>query len=137
MSDRPSDGMGLDELREEFDWISEFQSRMAERICGDADVHNLVDYVGKLERENAKLRDENARLRSCLSDDAENARMIIGENTKLRELAQKMMRFFEDGDWCATCGSAKECDAQEQYEEDCLMRGVFHDRMRELGIEVD
>ena len=57
MIDRPSDGMGLDELREEFDWISEFQSRMAERICGDADVHNLVDYVGKLESENAKLRE--------------------------------------------------------------------------------
>lgn len=57
MSDRPSDGMGLDELREEFDWISEFQSRMAERIRGDADVHNLVDYVGKLEAENAKLRE--------------------------------------------------------------------------------
>lgn len=57
MSDRPSDGMGLDELREEFDWISEFQSRMAERICGDADVHNLVDYVGKLESDNDKLRE--------------------------------------------------------------------------------
>ena len=58
------------------------------------------------------------------------------ENAKLRELVQKMMRFMEDGDWCTTCEVAKECDAQEQYEEDCLMRGVFHDRMRELGVEV-
>ena len=57
MSGRPSDGMSLDELREEFDWISDFQSRMAERIRGDADVHNLADYVGKLERENADLRE--------------------------------------------------------------------------------
>lgn len=57
MSDRPSDGMDIDELRDEFDWITEFQNRMAERIRGDADVHNLVDYVDKLEAENAKLRE--------------------------------------------------------------------------------
>lgn len=57
MGKRPSDGMTLDELRDEFDWMFEFQSRMAERIRGDADVHNLVDYVGKLESENAKLRE--------------------------------------------------------------------------------
>ena len=57
MSDRPSDGMELDELREEFDWMFEFQSLMAERILGDADVHNLVDYVGKLESDNAELRE--------------------------------------------------------------------------------
>lgn len=57
MSDRPSDGMDIDELRDEFNWITEFQSRMAERIRGDADVHNLVDYVGKLEAENVRLRE--------------------------------------------------------------------------------
>ena len=49
--------MELDDLRDEFDWMFEFQSRMAERISGDADVHNLVDYVGKLESENAELRE--------------------------------------------------------------------------------
>ena len=59
------------------------------------------------------------------------------ENAKLRELVQKMMRFMEDGDWCTTCEVAKECDAQEEYDDDCLMRGVFHARMRELGVEVD
>ena len=58
------------------------------------------------------------------------------ENAKLRELVRKMMQFFEDGDWCTTCECVQECDAQEQYEEDCLMRGVFHDRMRELRVEV-
>lgn len=36
------------------------------------------------------LEDENARLRSCLSDDAENARMIMAENEKLRELCRSM-----------------------------------------------
>lgn len=49
--------MTFDELRDEFDWMFEFQSRMAERIRDDADVHNLVDYVTKLETENAKLRE--------------------------------------------------------------------------------
>ena len=32
-----------------------------------------------------KLEDENARLRSCLSDNAENARQIMGENDELRK----------------------------------------------------
>ena len=30
---------------------------MAERISGNPDVHNHVDYVNQLERENAKLRE--------------------------------------------------------------------------------
>lgn len=42
------------------------------------------------ESENAKLQDENARLRSCLSDDAENARQIMAENFKMRELCTDM-----------------------------------------------
>lgn len=54
---RPSDYFTIGELRDEFDWMFEFNSRMAERIRGDADVHNLVDYVDKLEAENAKLRE--------------------------------------------------------------------------------
>ena len=53
---RPSDSFELDELKEEFDWMYEFESRMAERITHDPDVHNLVDYVNKLESENSKLK---------------------------------------------------------------------------------
>ena len=66
---------------------------------------------------------------------AKRAESEQAENAKLRELVQKMMRFMEDGDWCTTCEVAKECDAQEEYDDDCLMRGVFHARMRELGVE--
>ena len=44
------------------------------------------DTANQLRAENAKLQDENARLRSCLSDDAENARQIMGESRKMREL---------------------------------------------------
>ena len=63
---RPSDGFEPDELRDEFDWMYEFNSRMAERIRGDADVHNLVDYVGKIESENAKLRELACTLVYCM-----------------------------------------------------------------------
>ena len=101
----------VDELRNEYDWMYEFMSRMAERIRGDADVHNLADYVQKLE-------DENARLRSCLSDDAENAQAIMGENAKLRELVDELYPLAEYGRI-----SSSELDRA-------------HDLMRELGIEV-
>lgn len=91
----------------------------------------LIDELRKCEREwDGSNMFELARMCRDAAD-------MLDENAKLRELVQTMMRYFEDGDWCNTCEVAKECDAQEQYEKDCLMRGVFHDRMRELGIEVD
>jgi len=62
---------------------------------------------------------------------------LYDENAKLRGLVRDMMRFFEDGDYCTACEKSAECDAQEEYDDSCLMRGVFHVRMRELGVEVD
>lgn len=50
------DGMDYEELLDECEWMSDFLSMMAERIDNDPDVHNLADYVRKLEDENAKLR---------------------------------------------------------------------------------
>lgn len=47
----------------------------------DEDAQRIMSYVNE-------LQDENARLRSCLSDDAENAKMIMAENAKLRELVK-------------------------------------------------
>lgn len=44
-----------------------------------------AEEVAHIDRTIADLKDENARLRSCLSDDAENARTIMAENAKLRE----------------------------------------------------
>lgn len=70
------------------------------------------------------LAEENARLRSCLSDDVENARQIMGENVAMRELLADM--------W-------NELDAATQYDAGGG-RGIlyeFADRMRKLGIEVD
>lgn len=60
------------------DFITNSELRIeAERLCD----------------ENERLQDENARLRSCLSDDAENARQIMGENAELRNL------FYEAWEW--------------------------------------
>lgn len=76
-----------------------------------------------------------------MEDEIYGLRCVIGslrvENARLRGLVVDMMRFFEDGDYCMVCEATRECTANEQYNDDCLMRGVFHDRMHELGIEVD
>ena len=84
----------------------------------------VVDQQDEIER----LEDENARLRSCLSDDAENARQIMAENAKLRELCADMWTCIREGEWdCSDCPRYARCND-----------GVseFIDRMRELGVEV-
>lgn len=130
MSDRPSDGMELDELRDEYDWMYEFQSLMAERIRGDADVHNLVDYVSKLQAENAKLREDmedlegyDQMLRDRLRQQTELCVKAESENAKLRALLQDV----------AICASGKYCyGCPHQYD------GCDRDeRLRAEGIEVD
>lgn len=101
----------------------------------------IMSEITHLKAENAKLQDENARLRSCLSDDAENARMIMGENAKLQKQAA---RLFDKTLELAT----KNAKLQELVE-DMWLEGAFapgacyvetdrlEERTRELGIEVD
>ena len=137
---RPSDGMTLEELREEYDWLYEFQSYIAERISGDPDVHNHADYVNRLEAENAELRDE---LDFCLKhvpncDECEamldcdeclranssqkERKRLDYENGQLRELVSDL----------AICACGKYCyGCPHQYD------GCDRDeRIRELGVEV-
>ena len=88
---------------------------------GLVEVMDHPDTANQLRAENAKLQDENARLRSCLSDDAENARQIMGENARLRELLDGCAVLLTDRDflhWPELC--------------DEVLGG-----MRELGVEVD
>lgn len=92
-------------------------------VVHDADyqtLYSIATDVGEVESGNAKLQDENARLRSCLSDDAENARMIMGENAKLRELVQDM--------WHEGAFAPGACYVETDR---------LEERTRELGIEVD
>lgn len=117
---RPSDGFTFDELREEFDWICEFQSRMAERISGNPDVHNHVDYVNGLEAENAKLRE---LVRDMWS-------YVVNREMELCNACSWADGDFADCSACdvydGACGIAK-----KRFEE------LYTDHIRELGIEVD
>jgi hypothetical protein len=79
--------------------------------------------IDELQAENVKLQDENARLRSCLSDDAENARMIMAENEELRNAATMAWRLFVE------YGSTHPCELPRV---DAMRNGL-----REVGIEVD
>ena len=71
-SDEHLDGLSRNALKTEVRWWHDRATEME----GECE---------RLQAENVELQDENARLRSCLSDDAENARMIMAENEKLRE----------------------------------------------------
>ena len=84
----------------------------------------MSDFItnGELRIEAERLCDENERLQA--------------ENAKLRELVRDIMLFLENGDYCMVCEKSSDCDAQAAYDNDCLMRDVFHKRMSELGIEV-
>ena len=106
-------------------------------------THRVVELTGPFPtpdemRVELWLHEESATrlLDMCDWIDAEFHK-VQAENAKLRELVVDMMGFFEDGDWCVKCERARDCQSQEQYEDDCLMRFEFRDRMRELGIEVD
>lgn len=94
-----------------------------ERLAAGIDLHEypVTQFKPKdLERENAELQDENARLRSCLSDDVENARMIMDENAKLRELVRDM--------WHEGAFAPGACYVETDR---------LEERTRELGVEVD
>lgn len=105
--------MMLEELREEYDWIYEFQSRMAERISGNPDVHNHADYVNRLEAENAELREENQHIGLIAYELGRKS--LAQENAELR----KLLVDFRDAMWRG--GEWTE---------------PFDERMRELGVEV-
>ena len=89
--------------------------------------------------ENDKLRklvDENARLRSCLSDDADNARLIMGENAKLRNQLEEQKCFAADLERDVRALRELVRDMADYGEgAGSGMAEWFVDRMRELGVE--
>ena len=97
----------------------------------------LCGHICDLEAENAKLRDENARLRSCLSDDANDARQIMSENAKLRELVKDLHALAygvlpeRKTDYITICSVESCIDYYSRT------MPAIEQRMRELGVEVD
>lgn len=125
----------IDELRKSADeWNGSSMFELA-RMCSDA-ADTITELRGALQVASVDyrhLQDENARLRSCLSDDAENARMIMAENAKLREL----VRVFYH---CTTSGECDECPINGGSTVHLMpdtICGTIHERMRGLGVEVE
>ena len=92
------------------------------------DSCDLEYALADLKAENERLQDENGRLRSCLSDSAENSKQIMheahvqaDENAKLRELVRNLY----------ACINNRDCDYCEYVDEAC----EFERNMRELGVE--
>lgn len=143
--------------------VADVRSLQAENAKLQAEIAELEGTIECLKglaeatgEENAKLRDENARLRSCLSDDAENARMIMGENAELRDQLEEQKCFAADleRDVRALRELVRHmrCCSNREYTEygidfiatrceDCEYdnasgRCDFDSRMRELGVKL-
>lgn len=95
-----------------------------------ADSCDLEYALADLKAENERLQDENERLRSCLSDSAENAKQIMheahvqeAENEKLRELVRIAVKYCDSGtcDGCPIQGESGSCP--------------YSDMARELGVD--
>lgn len=111
-------------------------------VCGDGSMEWVYTPMQTwLLLDAADMLDENVRLRSCLTDADENARLIMGENAKLRELAERAWKTAErlcqafDGP-CRDDGVTiyKPCPMGERDEE-CVY-GQLQRELRELGVEV-
>lgn len=96
-------------------------------------VHNLP--CEQVSMRITELEDENARLRSCLSDDAENARLIMGENEELRELVSDMFEEIEADGFDPMV--ERQGKRGLYYEEDPSWRVGIKERVQKLGIEVE
>lgn len=73
----------------ENEWMREFGDRMAKH-CGTKDYPSLVDYVTKLEKENAKLLElNNIRILQ-----AQHCEYLDAENAKLRKLVRDMWNWL-------------------------------------------
>lgn len=83
---------------------------------------DVMEYIDDMQRQVDDLLDENARLRSCLSDDEENARFLVGEIVDLRRLAKNL--------WA--CLQHWQCDKCELRDDAC----DFRYDLKALGIEV-
>lgn len=108
-------------------------------------------YVGLTDegvRERDEFEAENERLRDCLTASEEEAKVVLAENAKLRELVRDMYGYAvnREMELCNACteadGDYSDCAACDEYDGACgIAKKRFEElytyRMRELGVEVD
>lgn len=83
-------------------------------------LQGYADRVRKMEEDMAEDIDTITRLRDCIDDDKENARLYMGENKELRELVKS----FYDSMRCMCDTGVWPVDPR-----------WYAERMREFGIE--
>lgn len=76
-----------------------------------------------------KLRDENERLQSVVSDGADNARELRAENERLQKVCKEMHDHIKE--CCDVCDEYY-CSSWDEDNECC----IFDTYMRELGVGV-
>ena len=111
-----------------------------------ANAKALHELLQESRAKNERLQDENERLRSCLSDSAENSKQIMHEahvqeeeNAKLRELVRELWncalqyhRFDVYRHEIGVDGCGIDCTANGEGCCACKLE----QRMQELGVEV-
>lgn len=107
----------------------ESRTEMCERVV------DMEDECKRLRERFENVFDECERLRSCLSDASENAKLIMDENAKLRNLIHILchcMQIHAECDDCRLNGAKGEL----AFDPLCACDGL-HELLREAGIEVN
>jgi hypothetical protein len=101
----------------------------------ETDIEDLRDEAYGLRCDIGRLENENARLRSCLSDDAENARMIMGENARLRDAVRVLVYCggHVDCDGCPLNGNPNDTHVTVEW----FACDALHEMIDKLGVEVE
>lgn len=97
-------------------------------IAAASDLEAAADMILELRNQCNDLMDENERLRSCLTDDADNARAILHESAELRELVFVSLNYCANG----MCSAEDPCPMNTH---DGKGLCGFVRKCRELGIE--
>ena len=122
-------------------------------MLGNVELYEAIDRMGdeikRRDAENAKLRERITTQKQTIQsyrDESrewrEAAEHAQAENAKLRELVKDLNKWLWNGADCTECPFTAKCDLNAAFESDlrsniCIGLSEIHDRMRELGIEVE